>query len=393
MTAATAPATPDPARTVLAFNSGSSSLKFGLYRVVGSEVRTLLAGETGMEDASRPDDAVRDAIRRLKESGQPAPAPALIGHRIVHGGPRLLAHCRIDDAVLQTLEAAIPFAPLHGPAALRIIRLVADHFPGTPQVACFDTAFHADMPEVARTLPLPRTLTTEGLHRYGFHGLSCESIVRQLGPDLPRRLVIAHLGAGCSVTAVRAGRSIDTSMGLTPTGGVMMSTRSGDLDPGVLLYLMRSANLNDAGLEALVDHRSGLLGVSGISGDLRRLRTAADTDADARLAIAMFCSSVRKQLAVMMSVLGGADLIVFTGGIGENDLQTRAEICDGLAWAGVNPEFNGFRPPTAADDGAGTQRCDVRVLPSQEDEQIALHTVAVSRLILASRSASGDREV
>lgn len=390
MTAEASPATPDAARTVLAFNSGSSSLKFGLYRVTGSGVRTLLAADTGMEDASRPDHAVLDAIRRLKASGQPA--PDLIGHRIVHGGPRLLAHCRIDDAVMQALEDAIPFAPLHGPAALRIIRLVARQFPGTPQAACFDTAFHADMPEVARTLPLPRTLTTEGLHRYGFHGLSCESIVRQLGPDLPRRLVVAHLGAGCSVTAVRAGRSIDTSMGLTPTGGVMMSTRSGDLDPGVLLYLMRTENLDDAGLEALVDRRSGLLGVSGISGDLRRLRAAAGTDAAARLALAMFCSSVRKQVAVMMSVLGGADLIVFTGGIGENDPVTREEICNGLAWAGVNPEIQGLRPRMAVDDGAGTHRCNVRTLPSQEDEQIALHTVAVSHTVQASRSASGDRE-
>lgn len=390
MTASTGQAMPDPARTVLAFNSGSSSLKFGLYRVTGSEVRTLLAGQTGMVDASRPDNAVLDAIRRLKASG--LPAPDLIGHRIVHGGPSLLAHCRIDDAVLEALEAAIPFAPLHGPSALRIIRLVGEQCPGTPQVACFDTAFHADMPEVARTLPLPRTLTTAGLHRYGFHGLSCESIVRQLGADLPRRLVIAHLGAGCSITAVMAGRSIDTSMGLTPTGGVMMSTRTGDLDPGVLLYLMRTASLDAAGLESLLDHQSGLLGVSGISGDMRRLQTAADTDAGARLAIAMFCSSVRKQVAVMMSVLGGADLIVFTGGIGENDPLTRAEICDGLAWAGVGGPPFGPQRSTAAEDEDPPRRCGVRVLASQEDEQIALHTVGVLRDMPASRSTSGDRD-
>ena len=388
MTAETAPATVDPPRTVLAFNSGSSSLKFGLYRVAGCEVRTLLAGDTRIEDASRPEDAVLDAIRRLKASG--LPAPDFIGHRIVHGGPSLLEHCRIDDTVMKALEAAIPFAPLHLPAALRIIHLVADQYPGTLHAACFDTAFHADMPEIARTLPLPRALTTAGLHRYGFHGLSCESIVRQLGPDLPRRVVIAHLGAGCSVTAVRAGRSIDTSMGLTPTGGVMMGTRSGDLDPGVLLYLMRTANLDRPGLEALVDYQSGLLGVSGLSGDMRRLRTAADTDGDARLAIAMFCSSVRKQVAVMMSVLGGVDLIVFTGGIGENDPQTRSEICDGLAWAGVDRDPFGSQRPTAAEDADPPRRCGVRVLASQEDEQIALHTVAVLRQMPASRSASGD---
>ncbi len=187
----------------------------------------------------------------------------------MHGGPQLRRHCLIDDPVLRQLEAATAFAPLHIPPALAVIRFAQDHFRGIPQAACFDTAFHADLPDLARVLPIARDLQREGVQRYGFHGLSCESIVRQLAIDSPRRLIIAHLGNGASVTAVRDGRSIDTSMGLTPTGGVIMGTRSGDLDPGVLAYLMREKKFDAAGLEELVDHRSGLLGISGISSDMR----------------------------------------------------------------------------------------------------------------------------
>ena len=181
------------------------------------------------------------------------PAPVAVGHRIVHGGPRLRRHCLIDDEVLRQLEAASAFAPLHIPSALSVIRFAREHFPAATQAACFDTAFHADLAEVARVLPIPKELQSEGIQRYGFHGLSCESIVRQLADDLPDRLIIAHLGNGASVTAVKAGKSIDTSMGLTPSGGVIMSTRSGDLDPGVLVYLMREKKFDAAMLEDLID--------------------------------------------------------------------------------------------------------------------------------------------
>ena len=237
---------------------------------------------------------------------------------------------------MQQLESAAAFAPLHTPSALSVIRFAQEHFPGLPQVACFDTTFHAEMPDVARVLPIPRDLQSQGIQRYGFHGLSCESIVHQLGTFLPERLIIAHLGNGASVTAVKGGKSIDTSMGLTPTGGVMMGTRSGDLDPGVLVYLMREQKFDAAMLEDLIDHRSGLVGISGIGSDMRRLHDAASSNPDARLAIEMFCYSVRKQIAAMMAVLGGVDLIVFTGGIGENDGEVRASICAGLSWAGVS---------------------------------------------------------
>ena len=241
----------------------------------------LLFSETGRIPSQR------EAIVRIRKfiADFKMPEPAAIGHRIVHGGPKLRQHCLIDDAVLAQLEAATAFAPLHIPSALSVIRFAQEHFPGLPQAACFDTTFHAELPEVARVLPISRELQSEGIQRYGFHGLSCESIVHQLASDLPNRLVIAHLGNGASVTAVKAGKSIDTSKGLTPTGGVIMGTRSGDLDPGVLVYLMREKKFDAAMLEELVDHRSGLLGISGVGSDMRRLHDAAASNADARLAI------------------------------------------------------------------------------------------------------------
>jgi acetate kinase len=317
----------------------------------------------------------REAIIRIGRllADSKMPAPAAVGHRIVHGGPKLRQHCLIDDSVLRQLEAAIAFAPLHTPSALSVIRFAQEHFPGLPQVASFDTTFHADLPEVARVLPISKELQLEGIQRYGFHGLSCESIVRQLAKGLPNRLVIAHLGNGASVTAVKGGKSIDTSMGLTPTGGVIMGTRSGDLDPGVLVYLVREKKFNAAMLEELVDHRSGLLGISGVSSDMRRLHETASSNADTRLAIEMFGYSVRKQVAAMIAALDGVDLIVFTGGIGENDAEARAAICDGLSWIGVS--LNETRNRTATNPISDpASRCAVLVLASQEDEQIARHT-------------------
>lgn len=367
---------------VLALNSGSSSLKFGLYRVDQAGAESLFGAS--VSTAEYPDGIARVASL-LAESD--TPPPDAIGHRIVHGGPTLREHRRIDDAVLHQLQAAVPFAPLHTPAALAVVRFAQAQFPGVPQVACFDTQFHAGLPDVARVLPVARELQAEGIQRYGFHGLSLESIVRQLGPDLPNqssvqlpeRLVIAHLGNGASITAVKAGRSIDTSMGLTPSGGVIMGTRSGDLDPGVLVYLLREKKWDAARLEALVDHQAGLLGVSGVSSDMRRLHEAAASNVNARLAIEMFCTSVRKQIAAMITVLDGVDMLVFTGGIGENDVLVRTEICRGLSWMGITLDAsrNGTAgdPPGAIHDGAS--RCRVHVLASQEDEQIARHTWAL----------------
>jgi acetate kinase len=382
---------------VLALNSGSSSLKFGLYRLEGAGAETLLSGEAeaiGDKGGSfHAADAAGKALvtepgsladqkaaivrigRLLAQSGMPS--PGAVGHRIVHGGPKLRRHCLIDDTVLKELEAAIPFAPLHLPPAVSVVRFALEHFPGLPQVACFDTTFHAGMPDIARVLPIAREWQSEGIERYGFHGLSCESIVRQLGDDPPSRLIIAHLGNGASITAVKDGKSVDTSMGLTPTGGVIMGTRSGDLDPGVLIYLIRERRLDAARLEDLVDHRSGLLGISGVSGDMRRLHDAATSNGDARLAIQMFCYSVGKQIAAMTAALDGIDLIVFTGGIGENDGDVRAAICDHLAWIGVRLDAD--RNGTATNPiSHAASRSAVQVFPSQEDKQIARHVKALA---------------
>lgn len=356
---------------VLALNSGSSSFKFGLYRADAAGVQTLLT--ESVDSAGHVDATARvaQALARPK-----LPTPDAVGHRIVHGGPKLRRHCLIDDTVLRQLEAAAAFAPLHMPAALALIRDAQQRFPGLPQVACFDTRFHADLPDVARVLPIAKALQAQGIQRYGFHGLSLESIVRQLGADLPQRVVIAHLGNGASVTAVKGGRSVDTSMGLTPTGGLIMGTRSGDLDPGVLLHLLRERQFDAGKLEALVDRGSGLLGISGVSSDMRRLHEAAASNPDARLAIEMFCYAVRKQIAAMIAVLDGIDLLVFTGGIGENDATVRAAICSGLSWIGVSlDESRNSEASNPIQNGAS--RCEVRVLESQEDEQIARHAWAL----------------
>lgn len=393
--------TEDSGWTVLALNAGSSSLKFGLYKVDAEHCRQLVSGvaETtgGHERISSAHDAAGKAlawepgplatpeiaVARIGEllAKQGLPVPRAVGHRIVHGGPSLRQHTLIDSTVLQQLESAKAFAPLHVPPALALVRAAQDRFPDVPQSACLDTAFHADLPDVARTLPIPRELRAEGIERYGFHGLSCESIVRQLGKDVPSRLVIAHLGYGASVSAVADGRSIDTSMGFTPAGGVIMSTRCGDLDPGVLSYVVRELGYDAEQLGALIHRQSGLLGISGISGDMRELRAAAASNGDADLAIRMFCYSVRKQIAAMAVVLGGVDLLVFTGGIGENDPATRALICDGLDTLGIParsaPAGRGdpsAQPPAADVDGRPEAHGGIRVMPAQEDEQIARHT-------------------
>ena len=381
---------------MLALNSGSSSLKFGLYRVSSHGVAALLTGaaedlgtasaawhaQDGQGRSLRPpacpmadaSQALACVAAVLRE--QQLASPQAIGHRIVHGGPYLRRHCRIDDTVLQALQAAADFAPLHTPAALALIRGAADCFPGLPQVACLDTSFHTSMPAVASTLPLPLALRNAGIQRYGFHGLSCESIVHQLAPALPPRLLVAHLGNGASITAVRNGLSIDTSMGLTPTGGLVMGTRSGDLDPGVLVHLMRTCRLDAAGIEDLVDHHGGLLGVSGCSSDMRALHAAAPSDANAALAIAMFCQAVAKQLGAMCVALGGMDQIVFTGGIGEHDAVVRAEVCTRLRCLGVVLDAARNRQGQGRISADGSA-CLVQVLPSLEDDQIARHTWAL----------------
>lgn len=345
---------------VLVLNAGSSTLKFGVYLAGPDGIELLVSGQADVVDGGYGGFELRDASDALiqtEHAGEGevgtgheadvvlridrllarhgAPPPRALGHRIVHGGAQCRDHVAVDDSVFEQLEAAIPFAPLHLPPALALLESARRHYPTLRHVACLDTAFHADMPAHACTLPIAKPWRDLGLRRYGFHGLSCESIVAQFGERLPARLVIAHLGGGSSITAVASGRSVDTTMGLTPSGGVMMGTRSGDLDPGVLVHVLRETGIDATRLDDMINHESGMHGVSGRSGDMRTLRCLADADADARLAIDMYCHSVRKHVAAMASVLGGVDRLVFTGGIGENDARTREAICDGLGGVGI----------------------------------------------------------
>ncbi|WP_114240720.1 acetate/propionate family kinase [Dyella sp. C9] len=352
---------------ILTLNVGSSSLKFGIYRSSGDEPVLVVDGavETG-EGAHALHYRTADGSiqRELHLDGEAAPLPALlelpsletigrfdaVAHRIVHGGPWLREHCVIDRDVAARIEAASSFAPLHVPGALRWISRAHDAWPELPQVACFDTAFHHPLPDLARVLPVPHELRAKGVERFGFHGLSCESILRQLESP-PERLVIAHLGSGASLTAVRNGRSVDTSMGLTPTGGIIMGTRPGDLDPGVMLFLLREQHCTNHELQELLEHRSGLRGISGLSADVREL--AASDQPLAALALAQFAQSVAKQAAALAIVLGGIDLLVFTGGIGEHHAPTRQHVEQLL-----RPCFPGLA---------------TRVLPSQENLVMAAH--------------------
>ncbi len=370
---------------VLVFNAGSSSLKYGLYRVAGVTAEVVVEDDARLDDETSIGDAVTCVAARLSDGG--LPPPDAVGHRIVHGGPGQRDHALIDDAVLRRLDAARPFAPLHLPIAIELVRRAGDAFGGRPQVACIDTAFHATLDRCARTLPLPASLRADGIERYGFHGLSCESIVAQLGDDVPARTIVAHLGSGASVTALRDSRSIDTSMGLTPSGGTMMATRTGDLDPGVLLYLLREKRFDAAHLERLIDHEAGLVGVSGTTGDMRTLEARAADDPDAALAVAMFCRSAARQIAAMIASLDGLDLLVFTGGIGEHDAAARAAICASLRWIGVSVDADRNA------DGEGSvqtpdSRCEVRVMPLQENVQIARHTATLAAAATGSPARS-----
>jgi acetate kinase len=381
-----------PETIILALNSGSSSLKFGLFTASQDDAVPLCSGaaegigsnqgrfwihgakgEVLKEEPhafAKQEEAVRavaEALGRL-----PFPAPAAIGHRIVHGGPKLRDHQKITPEVLTELEAAAAFAPLHVPIALNMIRQAQRHFPGVPQFACFDTAFHRTLPESASRFALPRKFWDAGVRRYGFHGLSCESVLHRLGANVPLRMIIAHLGNGASITAIANGVSIDTTMGLTPTGGIVMSTRTGDLDPGVLLYILRTSGSNVEELEKLVDKESGLLGISGISGDMRQLHQMRD-DPAARCAVEIFCRKAKKAIGAFIAILGGLDLLVFTAGIGEHDPIVREKICAGFESLGIvlDSHKNESNSETISSDAS---RALVRVLPSEEEIQIARNT-------------------
>jgi acetate kinase len=382
---------------VLCINSGSSSLKAALYEVAGGE-RRIASGQVdriGLEEASlrvigtggemlaesrqpvaTPGDALRLLLGALPSLG--LPHADAVGHRLVHGGPDYFEPVLINPGVVADLKSLRRFAPLHLPAAIAAIEALAESAPGLRQVACFDTAFHARLPEIAREFPLPRRFTDGGVRRYGFHGLSYESIVDSLlngaDPKTARgRWILLHLGNGASIAAVRDGRSIDTTMGLTPLGGLMMGTRTGDLDPGLVLHLLLESGRPVSELDHLLNHDSGLLGVSGLSRDMRTLLEASRSNVAAAEAVDMFCYIARKHLGAMAAVLGGVDLITFSGGIGENAVPVREKICSGLGYLGaeLDRDRNERSAPVISRDRSA---CTIRVVRTEEERIIARHT-------------------
>ncbi len=380
-------------QTILCLNVGSSSIKFSLYdrssrllaggevekiglsggvlRMRAAEGKPIAEERRDFADPSQAIHALFDAMKR-----ESVPEAAAIGHRVVHGGASHIAPERVTPELLADLVRLIPFAPNHMPGTIAGMQAIAGRFPNLPQVACFDTAFHRQMPEVAERFALPSVLYDQGLRRYGFHGISCEYVMHVLGPSRPAKIAVAHLGNGASMTAVRDGVGIDTTMGLTPTGGFMMGTRSGDLDPGVLLYLMNEKGMDSAQLEDLVDNRAGLSGVSGISSDMKALLERRKSDPAAAIAIEMFCYQLRKQIGAFAAALGGLDLLVFTGGIGERAAAIRAEVCANLGHLGImlDADLNAANADTISQPSA---RCIVRVILTNENLMIARHTRAL----------------
>jgi acetate kinase len=378
---------------ILCINSGSSSMKFAMYGLAESEELIvegaverigLSGGWLWLKDAQgkrltdRHDDfpAHKDAARAMFEVAMEEhrlPEPDGVGHRLVHGGPNHMAPEKVTPELMHTMRRLISLAPLHLPGELKGIDAITEHYPGLSQVACFDTAFHSRMPEIAKWLPLVRSLRHEGIHRYGFHGLSYEYVMSALKEALQGRAIIAHLGNGASMAALKNGRSQDTTMGFSVLGGLMMGTRSGDLDPGILLYLMDEKGYEARQLERLLHHRSGLLGVSGISSDMKTLLEKQATEPHAAQAIELFCYTARKYIGALSATIGGIDTLVFTGGIGERAAAVRWMICLGLDYLGIrlDPGKNDIHADIISMQNSP---CSVRVIHTNEDLMIARHT-------------------
>src|SRR5579872_7505991 len=348
---------------ILTINGGSSSIKFALFeaadalrRILGGSVERIGLPETALRvkgsdpadgfsrPATAPDHTAAAGIVMdwLEERGARDGLTA-VGHRIVHGGPTYSEPQRVTADMVEELRRLSPFAPDHLPAEILLIEAIRHRLPDLPQVACFDTAFHHDLPRVARLLPIPRRYEALGIRRYGFHGLSYQFLMVELarlaGPEAAQgRVILAHLGNGASLAAVRGGKPMDTSMSFTPTAGVPMSTRSGDLDPGLVWYLARTEKLGAEQFNEMVNFQSGLLGISETSSDMRDLLERETQDVRAAEAIALFCYQVKKWIGAFAVALGGLDTLVFAGGIGENAPTVRGRICDGLGFLGIQLE-------------------------------------------------------
>jgi len=388
---------------VLVLNSGSSSIKFSVYEAGDGQRNRLFEGavdgigtdlgkfwikdEAGKklvdQTPSLPNRAVAfKMVADALHSGD-FPAPLAIGHRTVCGGPTVNENQLITPELIDEIESYSALAPLHTPIAVYIMREALKLFPGIPNFAVLDTYFHRTIPEVASRMPIPTEYVAMGVRRYGYHGISYESIVYQLEPNVPERLIVAHLGNGASISAIRGGKCLDTSMSLTPSSGIISGTRTGDIDPGILIFMLKKiaetgASALDAAdkLETIVSKKSGLLGISELSNDMRDLREAINAgNAKARLAVDKFTWTIARWIGSFVAELNGLDMLVFTGGIGENDIAARAEICAGLGGLGivVDPVRNNVRG--AAVISAESSPVTVRVIPPAEDLIIVNHVV------------------
>lgn len=405
MPASQTQAAANSARAVLAINGGSSSIKFALFDVTAAPQRRLWGSidRIGLGDGTlkatdaRTNENVRTA---LATRGQAETVEQLvgwlesrfellslsaIGHRVVHGGPKLIDPCWIDGGVFEELRRMAPFDPEHLPGEIELIEAFTKATPHAPQAACFDTAFHKDLPQVAKLLAIPREYAQRGIHRYGFHGLSYSFLMDELSRLDPRaaagRVVLAHLGNGASMAAVRGGKCVDTTMAFTPTAGLVMSTRSGDFDPGLVRYLIEEERLSAADFHHLVNRRSGLLGVSETSSDMRDLLARRAGDTRAADAVALFCYQAKKTIGSFAAALEGIDALVFSGGIGENAAEVRALICQGLGFLGVvldGPRNEAGQPVISAD---GSQ---VAVHVIRTDEEVTIARI-VTQLLGARR--------
>ncbi len=389
-------------KAVLVLNAGSSSLKFALYpvepalapepalagQIEGIGAKPVLSARDDAEHrfsepvavtSASPEEQHREALAHLFRwlgAHNPALDIAAAGHRIVHGGERYSAPVRLDAPALDHLRTYIPLAPLHQPHNLRAIHAVAALLPHIPQVGCFDTAFHRTQPAIAQAFALPRAISAEGVKRYGFHGLSYDYVSRQLPAVIGERaqgaVVIAHLGNGASMCALREGRSTATSLGFTALDGLMMGTRTGSLDPGVILYLMEEKGMDAQALTRLLYKESGLLGVSGISHDMRTL--LASSAPEAREAVDLFCYRIARELGSLAAAIGGLDALVFTGGIGEHAAPVRERVAALSAWLGVSIDSTANAAHATHINSAGS-RVDVIVMPTDEEAMIARYTV------------------
>lgn len=371
--------------TILCVNSGSSSIKFAFYRVdqllLEGEIKQIGGcGTTFWWQISDGDKKSRasasknheEALIEILDHHFSDADFDIIVHRIVHGGRHYTAPALIDEAMLTYLRTLIPYVPLHLPSEIRCIEILSERYSGVRQLACFDTAFHRAMPEVAKHYPLPGELWDQGIERYGFHGLSYEYILHAIQGVITGKLIVAHMGNGVSLAAVAHEKPMDTTMGFTPTGGVMMGARSGDLDPGLLVYLMKEKGYTLERISEMINHGAGLCAISETTGDMKTLLEKQNTDPKAAFAVEMFCYAIAKAIGALAAALNGLDHLIFTGGMGENAPAIRARICQFLTHLGMQIDDNNNLLSKSTISKTDS-RCQIHVIPTNEAQMMAVH--------------------